>query len=263
VIDARPVSALPNGHMVLTARVFDSTGKAMSDEMELSAPTTGLPFAARAARDGVGRFVLAWQEISGGGERREVWIRRVGADGKPIGAQWNPSESGENSRNISVGADFAGRFVAIYEQWIPETNRYELRLGAYNSDGSEHGTNVELVSPSESSIDSSPLVACDPVGNCVAAWERLSIDASDASLWLASFSLSSPWSIAAYEFRAASEGPVQLRNLVSRGREVFELVWARSLHSNAGYALNAISLNSDAQPTGVEQLVQESRRSSN
>ncbi len=82
--------------------------------------------------------------------------------------------------------------------------------------------------------DSSPLVACDASGSCVAAWERQANDTATAALWLASFS------------------NVAVESMIAESVGSFELTWEKLSSGNESLGVSGTQLNASALPVGSE-----------
>ena len=104
-------------------------------------------------------------------------------------------------------------------------------------------------------LDGMPLVACDPNGACVAAWERRVAGEERASLWVASFALASPWSVSGYEYKATSDEMLSVELLVAKGVAEFELSFERLGGGSESLGVTGTSLNASALPVGTEYSV--------
>ena len=251
-LEARPLSADGDGSMALMGQLTSATGLELSTEIEVSNRTKGLPFGARAARDGSGNFVIGWQDRGADEAGWKVWLRRIDSGGIPIGAQIDPSQTSNRCRTLSVATNSAGAFVALWEEWNPVSDRFELRVRSYAADGTPMTDSLPFVSPPSGQADSSPHLACDANGSCVAAWERRAADAATAGLWLVSFSLASPWSVSAYEYRTAGTDFAVVESLVAEGVGDFELAWEELTSANESLGVTATQLNASALPVGIE-----------
>ena len=67
------------------------------------------------AADANGNFVVVWNSYFGGIRSNEIFGRRFGADGSPIGSEFqiNTTTSG-NQKESSVAMDAAGNFVVVW-----------------------------------------------------------------------------------------------------------------------------------------------------
>lgn len=254
-LEARPLTVDADGSTALMGQITSASGFALSTEIEVSERSKGLPFAARAARDGGGNFILAWQETGAVDGDEQVWLRLIDSGGNPLGLQIHPSQSSNRCRNLSVSANFAGDFVALWEEWTPTSNRFELRARSFRADGTPTTDSLPFVTSSLGQIDSSPLLACDATGSCVAAWERTAGGAATAALWLASFSLDSPWSVSAYEYLAAGGGSVSIESVIAEGVGDFELAWESLTTENESLGISGTRLNASALPVGLEYSI--------
>ncbi len=251
-LEARPLSVDADGSMALMGQLTSAAGLALSTEKEVSNRTKGLPFAARAARDGSGNFVLGWQESGADDTDRKVWLRLIDSGGNPLAVQINPSQSSNRCQNLSVAINSAGAFVTLWEEWNPASDRFELRVRGYAANGTPLTDSLPFVSPPAGEADRSPLVACDANGSCVAAWERQADDTATAALWLASFSLASPWSVSAYEYRAATPEDVAVESMIAESVGDFELTWEKLSSGNESLGVSGTQLNASALPVGYE-----------
>ncbi|MEO8196283.1 MAG: DUF4038 domain-containing protein [Thermoanaerobaculia bacterium] len=254
-IEVWPTPVDASGNMALVGQLLSVNGTEISPEVEISARTKAIPFAARATRDGSGRFVVAWQENGAAGEDSKVWLRRVDAAGNPTGPQFSPSAGTTGRQNLSVASDSAGRFVAAWEEWNKEAERFDLMVRSFQADGTPLTSTQALATAPTGQVDSMPLVACDPGGACVAAWERSAAGDERAALWLGSFSLASPWSVSAYEYREASDEIVSVDLLVAKGVADFELSFEKLSGGSESLGVTGTRLNAAALPIGSEYAV--------
>jgi hypothetical protein len=179
----------------------------------------------------------------------------VDSGGSPTGSQLTPSQSTNRCRSLSVAANSAGDFVVIWEEWNVALDRFELRVRSYFANGSPITDSLPFTTAVSGQADRSPLVACDASGSCVAAWEREADDAATAALWLASFSLATPWSVSAYEYRAPETDYLAVESMIAEGTGDFQFAWETLSSANQSLGVSGVQLNSSALPIGVEYEV--------
>lgn len=136
--------------------------------------------------------------------------------------------------------------------YFTSSDRFEFRVRSYAANGTPMTDSLPFVTLPTGHTDSSPFVACDANGGCVAAWERQADDTGTAALWLASFSLGSPWSVSAYEYRAAGAELLVVESLIAEGVGDFECAWENLSSGNESLGVTATQLNASALPVGVE-----------
>lgn len=250
-LETRPAVVDDAGSMTLLGQLTSAVGEPLFPEQQLSLPSHRLPFAGRVARDGTGNFVLAWEEVGPGEDDRQIWLRRIGSSGTPLWAQISPCAADERCRNLSVGSDAAGQFVAVWEERDTTEDRSEIRARSYYPNGLAKSLGVVLSPPPVAELDTFPHVACDANGACVAAWKRLVSEGGESALWLASFALASPASYSAYEFKTITDSAA-VEHLSAEANGDFLLTWEQMGPLGESLGVFGTHLDSAAQTVGTE-----------
>lgn len=141
--------------------------------------TTGprLPRAIEVARDGVGNFILVWEQTDAATRRDSVEIARLSSNGEilvppsiptPVG---NEASTANERLEPSVGAQSNGQFVVVWEEASSATEGHTILGQWFDSSGVPVGFPFGI----ESTVGGSqraPKATCPPAGGCWVAWEQ-------------------------------------------------------------------------------------------
>lgn len=146
------VSFLTNGNLVATwhgrgngdrfgvfARIFSSTGAALTEEFGVSEFTKGLQFDPTIAGDSTGGFWIAWSG-RGSGDRSGVYTRRFDADGAALGEQFRVNQYSKHMQDrAAIAASDDGRVVIGWQSQRQDGRALGVYARMYNADGSARG----------------------------------------------------------------------------------------------------------------------------
>lgn len=162
------------GKAGLFGRVVRNDGQAGGQPKLIREEGTIWPARIRAARDGNGQFIVAW-------EHRETVISpsRIGlavldrtANPRQGTGEIPPPSNGSDQLRPTVAADRSGRFFVAWEE-PTGPNAPNLLLRAFDRWGFAIGPVVPLVS-TEPGKPQKPRAACTENGNCIVAWTHRS-----------------------------------------------------------------------------------------
>lgn len=121
----------------LWGRTFDSQANALqAGEFQLTTPafSGGDQREPRVAADGLGRFVVVWEDSVNEGQNWGVIGRRFDIAGAPLGGEFIvESTTAGPQRNPRVAADPAGGFTAVWEDW--STSSADIRARRFDASG--------------------------------------------------------------------------------------------------------------------------------
>ncbi|MCA9012609.1 MAG: hypothetical protein KDB01_22815, partial [Planctomycetaceae bacterium] len=143
------VSFLKNGNLVVTwhgrgngdrfgvfARVFSSTGGAVTNEFGVSEFTKGLQYDPTIAGDSTGGFWVAWSGRTSG-DLRAISARRFTADGTPLGGQFRVNQYTKHLQDRpAIAASDDGRVLIGWQSQRQDGSALGVYARLYNVDGS-------------------------------------------------------------------------------------------------------------------------------
>jgi hypothetical protein len=126
-----------DGHGVF-GRQFDSAGLPVGGEFKVSEYTTGSQRNPSVAMDGLGGFVVAWNDESRDGDDNAVFARRFDRSGVPHGSEFqvNTYTTGDQRlRPGAVASDAEGNFVVVWSSYRGETRSGEIFARRFDAAG--------------------------------------------------------------------------------------------------------------------------------
>ncbi|MCK6448045.1 MAG: hypothetical protein L6Q99_16755 [Planctomycetes bacterium] len=128
----------------LWGRTFDAQGNALQPgEFFLTSAgfSSGDQREPRVAADGLGRFVVVWEDSVNEGQGWGVAARRFDLSGAPLGGEfWVPSTTAGTQRNARVVADAAGTLTFVWEDW--SSGSADVRTRRFDANGVALGNDV-------------------------------------------------------------------------------------------------------------------------
>jgi len=128
------------------------------------------------ASDAKGNFVVVWNSYFGGVRSNDIFGRCFGADGIPLGSEFqiNTTTSG-NQKESSVAMDAAGNFVVVW--YGPGVSQEDIFGRRFDLNGRPLGDEFSINSRTESR-QQYPKVAMNPSGAFAVVWESDKLGAS-------------------------------------------------------------------------------------
>lgn len=123
-------SGLDGDDRGIFARLFDEQGLPAGEQFQVNhLHTYGRQASARVAMDGRGRFIVAWEDRSGGdGDGIGVFARRFDPEGNPLGDEFQVNGIGLGDQvQPEVAADFAGNFIITWADASGESGGIRAR----------------------------------------------------------------------------------------------------------------------------------------
>ena len=147
----------------LWARLYDASGVALQTGEWLATTAAFLPGdqrEPRAAADGLGRFIVVWEDPLADGSSWGIVGRRFDHSGTPLGGEFivNATTAG-SQRAPRVTADSVGNFVVTWEDW--SSGDADIRAQRYDAAGQRAGAEV-VVNQSLAGDQKLPSVAMTP-----------------------------------------------------------------------------------------------------
>jgi hypothetical protein len=157
----------------LWSRLFDANGVALQ---AAPVPFNSAGFTAadqrepRVAADGLGRFIVVWEDAATDGSSWGVYGRIVDHDGVPLGTEFalhtNPIGA---QRGPRVAADASGQFIAAWEDWSgPDA---DIRAQRFAADGTKIGSDFVVHGVTAGDQRSAGLAMTASTGEVVFTWE--------------------------------------------------------------------------------------------
>lgn len=173
--DANTLRAWPDtlksGGSAVFLDVLDSAGNTVAQRMLGHTSSPLPPRRIRAARDGQGRFLIAWEEGVLQAASSRIRLIRTDRLGRANLEPEVPELRAIAERvHPSVAADAAGNILLVWEERDLTTDRSRIVGQRYFEDGWPDGELLEFLQP-PFGRPRRPLAACAPSGECWVAWE--------------------------------------------------------------------------------------------
>jgi hypothetical protein len=190
------MAAAPNGNVMIawtdnagaqpnigvTAQIFDSGGNRVGGELMVNTYTTGNQYGQAVAADGLGNFIVAWNDTVQDGNGRGVFAQRFTNTGAPIGVEFrvNSYTTGQQylwHSGVAAAAD--GRFVIAFGGYF-DGGGAGVHAQRFDATGAAVG-NEFVVNTYTTGTQRLAAAAMDEQGNFVVAYEDTA--AHDGSLY--------------------------------------------------------------------------------
>jgi hypothetical protein len=172
----------------ILARLYDSTGTALTGELQVNTYTPGLLPSPRVAMDSAGNFVIVWTSWGQDGSEGGVFGQRFDSSGAPVGTEFQVNtytlgDQGSNGLAIASAPD--GRLMVVWEN---TKTPGVLLLGAdtslcgqrFDSAGAAVGTEFQVNTSGGTNGLEGASVAADADGGFIVVWARTSFDSHNA-----------------------------------------------------------------------------------
>ncbi len=173
VWESDPIDAVPSqdgsGHAVIARRI-SSSGSFLGPEFRVNTFTRGdqWPDSVAAAPDG--NFVIVWTSVGQDGSEGGIYGRLFGANGKPIGSQFQINRYTSGWQQFAdVAMDRWGNFVVVWQSQGQDGSSEGIYARRYRSDGRPRGAEWRVKSNSLGAQET-PRIAMDSAGNFVVVW---------------------------------------------------------------------------------------------
>jgi hypothetical protein len=173
-----------DGHQYgVFGRRFDATGASVGGEFQVNTYTTGWQYSSSVAMDGVGNFVVVWQDPMGqDGSGIGVFGRRYDASAGSFGPQFRVNTFTTGSqRNAAVAAAADGNFVVVWNGAGPGDGS-GVFARRYDPQGLPRGGEF-LVNSVTANAQFFASVASAPDGAFVVVWQDYVLDGSNNGIF--------------------------------------------------------------------------------
>lgn len=124
----------------LWGRLFDASGTPLGPDYPLNTPASaaGHQKQPRAAADGLGNFVVVWEDQLQDGSGTAIAGRRFDHDGAPLGGEFAVNTTtAANQLNPHLAADAFGGFAVVWEDW--SSGSADVRARRFDAQGAPLG----------------------------------------------------------------------------------------------------------------------------
>lgn len=160
-----------NGVYQILARGFNPDGTQRFAARTVNSVAAGQQLKPTIALDGLGRFVVAWEDDQDGNGFYQILARGFDPDG---GSRFSDltvnSASAGQQRRPSMAMDSIGRFVVAWEDDEDGNNVYQVLARGFNPTGTASFADITVNTVNDGQ-QLRPAVAIDAGGNFVVAWE--------------------------------------------------------------------------------------------
>ena len=139
-------------------------------ELQLNTYATGFQFAPEVTAMPDGGYLATWQSQGIDGDQWGIGARWLGADGLPIGDEFqiNSATTGVQLRPV-VAADAGGGFVVAWESDSDESGNFDIHSQRFSSDGTAIGMELKVNTLTEGN-QAEPAVATRSSGGFLVVW---------------------------------------------------------------------------------------------
>lgn len=155
-------------------RFFDALGNPSGNEFQINTTNPGTQENARTAADGLGRFLVVWEDQQNDANSRDIHARRYSKAGFALSPEWevNTVKAGDQV-NPAVAFDWVGNSIVVWEDNSLGDGLGEIKAQRYNPLGVPLGGEF-TVNSIPASDQTTPAVAVDWAGeNYVVAYANL------------------------------------------------------------------------------------------
>ncbi len=161
---------------------YDSNGATAGSEFQINQFTGGYTVQADVAVDSDGDFMVAWFSQYPGGGNGEIFGRRFGSDGAPLGSQFQVNTYTTMFQfRPSLTADSAGNFVAVWESYTKDGDGRGIFGQRFADDGTFQGSEFQVNTFTVGSQEF-PDVAARSNGDFLVVWGSFGQDGDDGSV---------------------------------------------------------------------------------
>jgi hypothetical protein len=154
------------------ARRFSSNGLPAGTETRVPATTPatgGAQFAADVAMEDDGSYVIAWTGAEDQDSEAEIYARRFGPSGTPIGTEFQVNTTTENEQSSpAVAMDGDGDFVVAWSSYLKDGDEFGVAFRQFGSDGTSAAERQANLFGTGNQYE--PDVAMDADGDFVLTW---------------------------------------------------------------------------------------------
>jgi hypothetical protein len=157
---------------------YASSGAPLAAEFRVNTYTTARQYAASAASDAAGNFVVVWTSDGQDGSNYGIFGQRYASSGRPLGSEFRVNTYTTAYQSLpAVAADSSGNFVVAWTSLAQDGSSDGIFGQRYASSGAPLGSEFR-VNTYTTDVQSRASVGADSSGNFVVVWESLDQDGS-------------------------------------------------------------------------------------
>ncbi len=231
---------------------YEATGDPVGSEFQINSYTPDRQSSPSVASDGVGNFVVVWQDYFLDGSERGVFAQRYDGAGNPIGDEFqvNSYTSGIQD-SPSVGTDSVGNFVVVWRSDTQDGSGFGVFGQRFAATGAPLGGEFQI-NTYTSGGQLRPTVASDSAGNFVVAWEDDSQDGSGSGIFARRYDAAGDPLGRAFQVNSHTTGAQRDVDVASTAAGSFVVVWRSDDQDGSGRGVFGQRYDAAGDPTGAE-----------
>ena len=242
------------------AQVFNSDGSASGAEFLVNTTTVNSQFEPTITALTDGRFVVAWEDASGGFPDHAIRAQVFNADESTSGSELLVNTTTANLQSEPTITSLAdGRFVVAWTDYSAnggDTSAAAIRAQVFNANGSVSGAEFLINSATAGSQDQ-PTITAIANGRIVVVWADNSAtggDTSGSAIRAQEFNANGSTFGTEFQVNTISVGNQILPTITGLADGHFVVTWKDGSDIN-GYSVRAQTFNADGSTSGAEFLV--------
>lgn len=223
----------------------------LGPEFQVNSYETGYQRSSAVAADGVGNFVVVWENDCAYCAVPGIFARRMDSAGVPAGADFQVNVYTTNvARASAVAADSLGNFVVV---WASQTDGLQLGVAGRRFDAAGVPLSGEFqVNSFTTSEQRSPAVATDGSGNFVVVWISYGQDGDGFGVFGQRFSSSgSPLGLE-FQVNSFTTAPQFVPSVAANAVGDFVVVWPSQAQDGNGWGAFGQRFDAAGVPQGSE-----------
>ncbi len=229
------------------ARRFLADGSAAGSQFRVNQNSQGFQSNPDLAMSADGRGVVVWQG-PGTGDVDGIWLRRIGTNGQPVGADVLVNTTTANEQSApAVTVDDAGNVVVTWSSRSANGDDWDIFLQRFNANGDRQGTETRVNTTTVGSQHDSA-VDVNGVGEFIVGWNSFSQDGDGWGVFAQRFDAAG--ARMGSEQRVNTSTPGHQRDIAVVLAEAGEYLaaWSQGLPDGSGWEVQARTF--DAEGTG-------------
>jgi hypothetical protein len=240
-----PVQTLEEIHL----RRFSATGLPLGNEAVVSPPRSRF---ADVGMGPAGDFVAVWEFHRGGYLARDIFARRMAADGTPLGAAFLANTyTFSDQRGAEVAVDGAGRFTVVWRSRFQDYGGYGLFGQRFDAAGLPLGTEFRVNSYTTGTQLGADIAAAAD-GRFVVAWSGDGDDASAGGVFAQRFGAEGTPRGAEFRVNTYTTGSQFLPRVAADAAGNFVVAWSSPGQDGSSDGVFAQRFTAAGTPRGAE-----------
>lgn len=234
-----------NGYHQIYARVFDSDGNALTDEIVVNSVASGQQTKPAVAADHQGNFVVVWEDDKDGNGYYQIFARGFYANGSQKFSDKTVNSVGSGQQyNPAVAMDYSGNFVVVWEDDQDGNGYYQILARGFNSNGSQRFAD-RTVNSVAAGQQFNPDIAMDSNGDYVVVWEDDQNNDGDFTLLARGFNANGSSRISDFSVNSVTTGHQQSPTIAMDDYGRFVVAWQDDKDGNGYYQVMARAFNAN------------------